>query len=176
MPGPNRLDLSGAYRGHRTSACTNVQMGHEAARCPFDGSVVSLTAVNDHQEAMRCMGRQPRHLSIGLLSDTCVGNRMQPMPTPQIRIRGSLIVFRRTCGKPGCRCAGRRGIPHASPALKCSVDGVSRLITLAPDDVPWVRAALVRYQQDQRRLDRACAAGLRRLDARRAARRAKRAS
>ena len=98
------------------------------------------------------------------------------MTDSTIRIRGSLIVFRRTCGKPGCRCAGPNGVLHATPALKCSVDGVSRLITLKPDDVPWVRAALARYQQDQRRLDRACAAGLRRLDARRAARRAKRAS
>ena len=48
-------------------------------------------------------------------------------------IRGSLIVFRRICGKPGCRCAGQNGILHATPALKCSVDGVSRLITLNLD-------------------------------------------
>jgi hypothetical protein len=98
------------------------------------------------------------------------------MPATNVMIRGSLIVFRRTCGKPGCRCAGPNGILHATPALKCSVDGVSRLITLKPDDVPWVRAALARYQQEQRRLDRACVVGVRRLDARRAARRAKRAS
>lgn len=98
------------------------------------------------------------------------------MPSSGTKIRGSLIIFRRTCGKPRCRCAGRRGVPHATPALKCSVEGVSRLITLTPDDVPWVQAALARYQQDQRRLDRACATGLRRLDARRTARRAKRAS
>ena len=92
---------------------------------------------------------------------------MKSMPVTNTMIRGSLIVFRRTCGKPACRCAGRNGILHATPALKCSVDGVSRLITLKPDDAPWVHAALALYQQEQRRLDRACAVGVRRLDARR---------
>ena len=36
-------------------------------------------------------------------------------------LRGSLIVLRRRCGKPGCHCA--TGEPHATPALSYSVEG-----------------------------------------------------
>jgi len=92
------------------------------------------------------------------------------------RLRGSLIVFRRKCGKPSCQCAGKDGTPHSSPAFKYSLNGVAKIVTLAPDEVAPIRAALDRYQLDQDRLDRLCADGLQWLNARIDARKAKRSS
>jgi hypothetical protein len=76
-------------------------------------------------------------------------------------LRGSLICFRRKCGKPNCRCV--RGKPHASPALSYSQRGKTRILTLPLAQVPQVRAALKRYHQGLRRLQRQADAGLRQL-------------
>jgi hypothetical protein len=54
--------------------------------------------------------------------------------------------------------------------------GVARIITLSPDDVAPIRAALARYQQDQDRLDQLCADGVEWLTTRIEVRRAKRSS
>lgn len=80
--------------------------------------------------------------------------------TPPV-LRGSLIRLRRKCGKPNCHCA--HGQPHSSPALSYSLRGQTKLLTLPPALVPKVRAALQRYQQGARRLERQANAGLRRL-------------
>lgn len=86
-------------------------------------------------------------------------------------LRGSLIVLRRRCGTATCRCA--TGDPHESPALSYSEAGKTRILTLRPEDVAEVRAALNRYKKPIAVLDRQAQAGLtqlrRRLDARRSA-------
>jgi hypothetical protein len=97
------------------------------------------------------------------------------MPASKQRyLRGSLITLRRRCGKPGCRCAGKDGIPHESPALSCTIDGKSHVITLAPADVPLVVAALGAYHAEQDRLEKACSDGMRWLRERVDQRRTKR--
>ena len=57
---------------------------------------------------------------------------------------GSLITLRRKCGKPGCRCA--TGSPHETPALSYSVEGRTKMLTLAAEEVPAVAAAVSRYR------------------------------
>jgi hypothetical protein len=67
-------------------------------------------------------------------------------------LRGTLITLRRKCGKPTYRCT--RGAPHETPVLAYKVAGTTKMLTLRPQDVPGVRAALARYQRAQRRLER----------------------
>ena len=80
--------------------------------------------------------------------------------TPLI-LRGSLIAFKRKCGKPTCRCA--KGEPHESPALSCTINGKSYTITLTKEDVPVVRTALARFEKRHAALEQACKDGLNRL-------------
>jgi hypothetical protein len=89
-------------------------------------------------------------------------------------LRGSLITLRRRCGKPGCRCAGKDGQPHESPALSCTINGKSHVITLASNDITVVVAALRAYHVEQERLEEACSAGIAWLRNRVQARRYKR--
>ncbi len=76
-------------------------------------------------------------------------------------LRGSLIPFKRKCGKPTCRCAN--GEPHESPALSCTIEGKSYTITLSKSDVPVVKAALARFDKQHAALEQACKDGLSRL-------------
>lgn len=76
-------------------------------------------------------------------------------------LRGSLITLRRRCGKASCHCA--RGQPHSSPALSFSTKGKTSILTLTPDLLPEVRAALQRYRRQQQSLERQAEAGLRQL-------------
>ncbi len=78
-------------------------------------------------------------------------------------LRGSLITLTRKCGRPGCHCA--RGEPHMTPALSTSIDGTTTILTLRAEDVPEVRAALVRYKRARAELDQEVRAGLRALRA-----------
>jgi hypothetical protein len=89
-------------------------------------------------------------------------------------LRGSLITLRRRCGKPNCRCAGKNGVPHESPALSCAIGGKSHIITLTEQEVPQVRQALRRYHDEQQRLEACCADGIAWLRAQVDARRARR--
>jgi len=73
------------------------------------------------------------------------------MTSPLI-LRGTLITLRRKCGKPTCRCT--RGALHETLALAYRVAGTTKMLTLRPQDVSEVRAALTRYKQVQRRLER----------------------
>jgi hypothetical protein len=73
-------------------------------------------------------------------------------------LRGSLIVLKRKCGKPGCHCA--RGEPHETPALSASIDGRTQILTLRDEDLPGVEAALARYKRARANLDRDAQAGL----------------
>ena len=76
-------------------------------------------------------------------------------------LRGCLIRLRRKCGKPHCRCA--KGKPHVSPALSVSYRAQTKLLTLPPDFVPPVVAALKRYRQLRLALERQANAALKRL-------------
>ncbi|MDA8302603.1 MAG: hypothetical protein M0005_13945 [Actinomycetota bacterium] len=64
--------------------------------------------------------------------------------TPRV-LPGTLITLRRRCGKPTCRCA--RGAPHETPALSYSVGGRSKMLTLRPEEVKLVGAAVGRYRK-----------------------------
>jgi|SRR6266508_4459049 len=79
-------------------------------------------------------------------------------------VRGSLITLRRRCGKPNCHCA--EGAPHETPALSYSVEGRTRTLTLPPDDVATVEAALQRYAAARQRLEDEALAGIEALRAR----------
>jgi Family of unknown function (DUF6788) len=79
-------------------------------------------------------------------------------------VRGSLITLRRRCGKPTCRCA--EGAPHETPALSYSHDGRTRTVTLRPEDLPAVAAALERYAAARQRLEDEALAGIQALRAR----------
>lgn len=85
-------------------------------------------------------------------------------PTEPLLLRGSLIVLRRKCGKPSCACA--RGLPHETPALSLSRRNVTHILTLRPQDLPEVRAAVRRYRKAVQDLDRKALVGVRLLRAR----------
>ena len=96
-----------------------------------------------------------------LYAYTLTDDMNTPSPLTPLVLRGSLIRLRRKCGKPNCHCA--QGAPHCSPALSYSQQGKTKLLTLPPDLVPKVRAALKRYRQDLGNLERQANAALRRL-------------
>lgn len=73
-------------------------------------------------------------------------------------VRGSLITLRRKCGTPTCSCA--QGRPHQTPALSYSISGVTKMLTLRPQDVREVRSALARYQKAVQALEREALAGI----------------
>jgi hypothetical protein len=60
-------------------------------------------------------------------------------------IRGSVVVQRRRCGKPNCRCADGIAL-HESTALAYFRDGRNRTLMLAPAELARVRAAVSRYR------------------------------
>lgn len=98
-------------------------------------------------------------------------NRQSPL-----LLRGSFVVLKRKCGKKSCRCT--EGQLHETPALSYSVDGVTRIVSLPPGEVPTVKAALARYRKAVEQLDRTALSGIqvlsRRLAKERTARRNKR--
>lgn len=73
-------------------------------------------------------------------------------------VRGSLVTLRRRCGKPSCQCA--RHEPHATPALSYSVGGSTKMLTLRPEDLPKVKAALGRYRKARAELNQRALHGL----------------
>lgn len=83
-------------------------------------------------------------------------------------IRGSVVVHRRRCGKPNCRCADGQAL-HETTVLSYSEKGRTRLVTLPANEVPAVRAAVDRYRTEKARLDEAGDAGRAALLARLAA-------
>jgi hypothetical protein len=80
-------------------------------------------------------------------------------------LRGSVITLRRKCGKPNCRCAD--GEPHETPALSFSEGGRTKTVTLRPDEVAAVEAALARYEAARQQLEEQALAGIRALAERR---------
>jgi hypothetical protein len=90
---------------------------------------------------------------------------------PQM-IRGSVVVRRRRCGKPNCRCAAGEQL-HEQTVLSYSEGGRSRTVILDPADIKAVRAAVNRYRAAQARLEAAGNAGLAALVRQAAARRSR---
>ena len=77
-------------------------------------------------------------------------------------LRGSPITLRRRCGKKNCPC--HKGQPHQTPALSFSQGGKTRILTLPPQLLPTVRAAVQRYQQARAALEKQGNTGLRQLE------------
>src|SRR5260370_40062452 len=90
-------------------------------------------------------------------------------------VRGSVVVHRRRCGKPNCRCAGGEAL-HESTVLSYSEQGRTRFGMLPAGEVAAVQAAVDRYRAEKDRLGERAEAALRGVvgapgAARRAARR-----
>lgn len=85
-------------------------------------------------------------------------------------VRGSVVVQRRRCGKPRCRCAGGQDL-HESTVLTYSQDGRNHTLMLNAAEVAAVRAAVGRYRAALARVEQAGNAGLAVLLARRQAQR-----
>jgi hypothetical protein len=93
----------------------------------------------------------------------CITTRARPL-----LLHGSLITFRRRCGKASCRCA--TGDAHESPALTFTEEGRTKTITLKTSEVAEVAAALARYEAARAELEAAATAGIVSLRTRRARR------
>jgi hypothetical protein len=93
-----------------------------------------------------------------------MSRKAQPDPVPAVprMLRGSLITMRRRCGKPTCRCAAGTAL-HEGPALSVSLSGRSVTVSLHPEQVPAVAAALARYQAARDALEAQANAGVRAL-------------
>jgi hypothetical protein len=85
-------------------------------------------------------------------------------------VRGSVVVQRRRCGKPNCRCADGEQL-HEATVLSYSERGRNRTLMLAAGEVAAVSAAVARYREAQARLEAEANAGLAALVRRAAARR-----
>ncbi len=90
----------------------------------------------------------------------CIATSARPL-----LLHGSLITFRRRCGKASCRCA--TGDPHESPALTFTEGGRTKTMTLKSSEVAEVAAALARYEQAQADLEARAVAGIASLRTRR---------
>ena len=87
------------------------------------------------------------------------------------KIRGSVVLQRRRCGKASCRCADGQAL-HESTVLSYSHQGRNRTVMLAAEEIEKVRAAVQRYRAAAAELEQEGNAGLavllsRRADARR---------
>ncbi len=87
-------------------------------------------------------------------------------------VRGSVVVHRRRCGKPSCRCADGEAL-HEATVLSYSDGGRTRFVMLAEGDVAAVRAAAERYRSARAALEAQANAGLAELVTRLAERKAR---
>jgi hypothetical protein len=88
-------------------------------------------------------------------------------------VRGSVVVHRRRCGKPNCRCADGETL-HETTVLSYSEAGRTRFVMLPADQVAAVTAAAERYRSERVRLEDQANAGLAELVAQLGARRGRR--
>jgi hypothetical protein len=70
---------------------------------------------------------------------------VQLLSQPRGILRGSLLVRRRVCGKPGCKCA--RGQKHESLYLVITDKGRTRQLYVPKDFEPLVRRWVQDYHQ-----------------------------
>jgi hypothetical protein len=92
------------------------------------------------------------------------GRKGKNVKVPQM-LRGTVIVHRRRCGKPNCRCA-RGEAAHESPVLSYSERGRTRFVMLPADEIEQVRAATERFRAARAALEEQANAGLAELVAR----------
>lgn len=78
-------------------------------------------------------------------------------------LRGSLVVMRRRCGKPTCRCRGSRRKWHRSMVLKIGANGKQRTLYVPPGWEDRVRTWVARYAEIRGVLEQLCLSCLRRL-------------
>ncbi len=67
-----------------------------------------------------------------------------PPGAPRL-VRGSVVTYRRPCGKASCRCADGEQL-HESMVLSYSEGGRTRFLMLPAADVTAVQAAAARYR------------------------------
>ena len=72
-------------------------------------------------------------------------------------VRGSVVVHRRRCGKPNCRCAA--GDLHEATVLSYSERGRTRFVMLPSAEVAAVAGAVDRYRAAEAELAAAGEAG-----------------
>jgi len=87
-----------------------------------------------------------------------VGMAGKTKPPGEAMVRGSVVVHRRRCGKPRCRCADGESL-HEAVVLSYSEGGRTRLVMLPASEVARVRAAVERYRSERARLDEAAESG-----------------
>ncbi len=80
----------------------------------------------------------------------------EPKAPPMVR--GSVVIHRRRCGKPNCRCASGEAL-HEATVLSYSEAGRTRFVMLPAAEVAAVRAAVDRYRAEKARLDEQAEAG-----------------
>ena len=80
-------------------------------------------------------------------------------------VRGTVLVHRRRCGKPNCRCATGE-VAHESTVLSYKERGKTKFLMLPEAEVALVRAATDRYRAARARLEAEGNAGLAELVAR----------
>jgi hypothetical protein len=80
-------------------------------------------------------------------------------------VRGTVLVHRRRCGKPNCRCATGEA-SHESTVLSYKASGKTKLVMLPADEVEHVRRATDRFRAARARLDAKGNLGLEQLIAR----------
>jgi len=80
-------------------------------------------------------------------------------------VRGTVLVHRRRCGKPNCRCATGEET-HASTVLSYKERGKTRFLMLPTDEVEAVRVATERFRSAKARVETQGNAGLAELVAR----------
>ena len=80
-------------------------------------------------------------------------------------VRGTVVIHRRRCGKPNCRCASGEQA-HESVVLSYSQDSKTKFLMLPAAEVETVRAATERFRAAKARLDSQADAGLAELVAR----------
>jgi len=80
-------------------------------------------------------------------------------------VRGTVLVHRRKCGKPNCRCASGEEF-HETTVLSYKEGGKTKHLMLAPVNVDPVRAATERFRTARVRLEAEGNAGLAQLIAR----------
>ena len=79
-------------------------------------------------------------------------------PKGEAMVRGSVVVHRRRCGKPTCRCADGESL-HEAVVLSYSEGGRTRFVMLPASEVAAVRAAVERYRAARAGVEEAGEAG-----------------
>jgi hypothetical protein len=85
--------------------------------------------------------------------------KVNDQPRAPRYLRGSVVVNRRRCGKPTCRCATGAAL-HETTVLSYSEAGRTKFVPLRPEQVAAVRAAVGRYRAAQAALEEKANAAL----------------